>query len=96
MFEVALFLPFSNLGCIIVDEEHEQTFKQHDPAPRYHARDAAIVLAKQHKAKVLLGSATPSLESFYNVQSKKYGLTELKVRYGNVVLPEILLGRFKR
>lgn len=87
----ALFLPFSNLGCIIVDEEHEQTFKQHDPAPRYHARDAAIVLAKQHGAKVVLGSATPSLETYYNVQSKKYGLTELKVRYGNVVLPEIKL-----
>lgn len=66
----ALFLPFSNLGCIIVDEEHEQTFKQHDPAPRYHARDAAIVLAKQHGAKVVLGSATPSLETYYNVQSK--------------------------
>lgn len=87
----ALFLPFSNLGCIIVDEEHEQTFKQQDPAPRYHARDAAIVLAKQHGAKVVLGSATPSLETYYNVQSKKYGLTELKVRYGNVVLPEIQL-----
>lgn len=87
----ALFLPFSNLGCIIVDEEHEQTFKQHDPAPRYHARDAAIVLAKQQGAKVVLGSATPSLESYYNVQSNKYGLTELKVRYGNVVLPEIQL-----
>ncbi len=87
----ALFLPFSNLGCIIVDEEHEQTFKQHDPAPRYHARDAAIVLAKQHGAKVVLGSATPSLETYYNVQSNKYGLTELKVRYGNVVLPEIKL-----
>ena len=87
----ALFLPFSNLGCIIVDEEHEQTFKQHDPAPRYHARDAAIVLAKQHGAKVVLGSATPSLETYYNVQAKKYGLTELKVRYGNVVLPEIKL-----
>lgn len=87
----ALFLPFSNLGCIIVDEEHEQTYKQNDPAPRYHARDAAIVLAKQHQAKVLLGSATPSLESYYNVQTKKYGLTELNVRYGNVVLPEILL-----
>lgn len=87
----ALFLPFSNLGCIIVDEEHEQTFKQHDPAPRYHARDAAIVLAKQHGAKVVLGSATPSLETYYNVHSKKYGLTELKVRYGNVVLPEIQL-----
>lgn len=87
----ALFLPFSNLGCIVVDEEHEQTFKQHDPAPRYHARDAAIVLAKQHGAKVILGSATPSLETYYNVQTKKYGLTELKVRYGNVVLPEIQL-----
>lgn len=87
----ALFLPFLNLGCIIVDEEHEQTFKQHDPAPRYHARDAAIVLAKQHGAKVVLGSATPSLETYYNVQTKKYGLTELKVRYGNVVLPEIQL-----
>ena len=87
----ALFLPFSNLGCIIVDEEHEQTFKQNDPAPRYHARDAAIVLAKQHGAKVVLGSATPSLETYYNVQTNKYGLTELKVRYGNVVLPEIQL-----
>jgi primosomal protein N' (replication factor Y) len=87
----AMFLPFSNLGCIIVDEEHEQTYKQHDPAPRYHARDAAIVLAKQHNAKVLLGSATPSLETYYNVQTKKYGLTELKVRYANQVLPEIFL-----
>lgn len=87
----ALFLPFSNIGCIIVDEEHEQTFKQNDPAPRYHARDAAIVLAKQHGAKVVLGSATPSLETYYNVQTNKYGLTELKVRYGNVVLPEIQL-----
>lgn len=87
----ALFLPFSNLGCIIVDEEHEQTYKQTDPAPRYHARDAAIVLARQHNAKVLLGSATPSLETYYNVQSKKYGLTELNIRYGNVVLPEIEL-----
>ncbi len=87
----ALFLPFSNLGCIIVDEEHEPTYKQNDPAPRYHARDAAIVLAKQHQAKVLLGSATPSLETYYNVQTKKYGLTELNVRYGKVVLPEIFL-----
>ena len=87
----ALFLPFSNLGCIIIDEEHEPTYKQNDPAPRYHARDAAIVLARQHQAKVLLGSATPSLESYYNVQTNKYGLTELNVRYGNVVLPEIFL-----
>ena len=67
----ALFLPFSNLGLIVVDEEHEQTYKQQDPAPRYHARDAAVVLANLHKAKVLLGSATPSLESFYNVNKKK-------------------------
>ena len=87
----ALFLPFSNLGLIVIDEEHEQTFKQQDPAPRYHARDAAIVLAKQHQAKVLLGSATPSLESYYNVSVSKYGLTNLSERYGNVVLPEIEL-----
>lgn len=87
----ALFLPFSNLGLIVIDEEHEQTFKQFDPAPRYHARDAAIVLASQHKAKVLLGSATPSLETYHNVKAKKYGLVELFERYGNVVLPEIYL-----
>ncbi|MCG2612017.1 primosomal protein N' [Flavobacterium sp. SM15] len=87
----ALFLPFSNLGLIVIDEEHEQTFKQFDPAPRYHARDAAIVLASQHKAKVLLGSATPSLETYHNVNQNKYGLIELFERYGNVVLPEIYL-----
>ena len=87
----ALFLPFSNLGLIVIDEEHEQTFKQQDPAPRYHARDAAIVLAKQHEAKVLLGSATPSLESYYNTKISKYGLSSLSERYGNVVLPEIEL-----
>ena len=87
----SLFLPFSNLGFIIVDEEHEQTFKQADPAPRYHARDAAVVLAGFFKAKVLLGSATPSIESYYNAQNGKYGLIELKTRYGNVRLPEIEL-----
>ena len=87
----ALFLPFSNLSLIVVDEEHEQTFKQVDPAPRYHARDAAIVLANYHKAKVLLGSATPSIESYFNAQSKKYGLVEITERYGNVQLPEIEL-----
>lgn len=87
----ALFLPFSNLGLIVIDEEHEQTFKQQDPAPRYHARDAAIVLAKQHQAKVLLGSATPSLESYHNTTVSKYGLTTLTERFGNVVLPEIEL-----
>ncbi|MEY4963268.1 MAG: hypothetical protein RLZZ323_587 [Bacteroidota bacterium] len=87
----ALFLPFSNLSLIIVDEEHEQTFKQVDPAPRYHARDAAIVLANAHQAKVLLGSATPSIESYFNAQSDKYGLVAISERYGNVQLPEIEL-----
>ncbi|GIZ08279.1 primosomal protein N' [Flavobacterium sp. UMI-01] len=87
----SLFLPFQNLGLIIVDEEHEQTFKQMDPAPRYHARDAAIVLANLCQAKVLLGSATPSLETYYNTQSGKYGLVTLKERYGKVKMPEIEL-----
>ncbi|MBC7748684.1 MAG: primosomal protein N' [Methylotenera sp.] len=87
----ALFLPFDNLGFIIVDEEHEQTFKQVDPAPRYHARDAAIVLAHSHKAKVLLGSATPSIETYYNATSDKFGLVEISKRYGNVMMPNIEL-----
>ncbi|HMI08520.1 MAG TPA: primosomal protein N' [Flavobacterium sp.] len=87
----ALFLPFSNLGLIIVDEEHEQTFKQQDPAPRYHARDAAIVLANSHQAKVLLGSATPSIETYFNAQSGKYGLVEIFERFGNVMMPDIEL-----
>ena len=87
----ALFLPFSNLGLVIVDEEHEQTFKQVDPSPRYHARDAAIVLANNHKAKVILGSATPSIETYFNTQSGKYGLVEIFERYGNVMMPETVL-----
>ena len=87
----SLFLPFSNLGLTIVDEEHETSFKQFDPAPRYHARDAAIVLANIHKAKTLLGSATPSIESFTNAQQGKYGYVELNRRFGNVLLPEIEL-----
>ena len=87
----ALFLPFSNLGLVIVDEEHEQTFKQVDPSPRYHARDASIVLASSFKAKVLLGSATPSIETYFNAQSGKYGLVEISERYGNVRMPEIEL-----
>ncbi|WP_310377548.1 primosomal protein N' [Flavobacterium sp.] len=87
----ALFLPFSNLGLVIVDEEHEQTFKQTDPSPRYHARDAAIVLANSHKAKVILGSATPSIETYFNAQSNKYGLVEIAERFGNVKMPEIEL-----
>lgn len=87
----ALFLPFNNLGLIIVDEEHESTFKQQDPAPRYHARDAAIVLANAHQAKVLLGSATPSIETYYNATIGKFGLVVLKERFGKVPMPEIEL-----
>lgn len=87
----AMFLPFSNLGLVLVDEEHEQTFKQQDPAPRYNARDAAIVLAKSHQAKVLLGSATPSLESYYNAEKGKYGKVVLSERFGNATLPSIEL-----
>ena len=87
----ALFLPFNDLGLIVIDEEHEQTFKQSDPAPRYHARDAATVLAHFHQAKVLLGSATPSIETYFNTQNKKYGLVELTERFSKVQLPEIEL-----
>ena len=88
----AVFLPFQALGLVIVDEEHEASFKQQDPAPRYHARSAAIVLASMYPdAKVLLGSATPSMESYYNAQQGKYGLVELKTRYKNIQLPEILV-----
>jgi len=87
----ALFLPFQELGGIIIDEEHEQTFKQTDPAPRYHARDAAIVLANFHKSKVLLGSATPSIETYYNAQTAKYGLVALKERFGNGQMPVVEL-----
>jgi primosomal protein N' (replication factor Y) len=87
----ALFLPFYDLGFIIIDEEHEQTFKQSDPAPRYHARDAAIVLANGHQAKVLLGSATPSIETYFNAKSDKYGFVEISERFGKVSLPEIVL-----
>ncbi|MBO6879643.1 primosomal protein N' [Winogradskyella sp.] len=96
----ALLLPFSNLGLIIVDEEHEQSYKQFDPAPRYHARDAAVVLANMHNAKTLLGSATPSLESYFNASQGKYRLIELKTRYNNVLMPDIelvdLADKYKR
>lgn len=85
----ALLLPYQNLGLIIVDEEHDASYKQQDPAPRYHARDCAIVLANMHKAKVLLGTATPSLESYYNVKQNKYGLVELKQRFAQSKLPDI-------
>lgn len=87
----ALFLPFARLGLVLVDEEHENTFKQFDPAPRYHARDAAIVLASYHKAAVLLGSATPSIESFHNATTGKYALVCIDRRYGDVLMPEMEL-----
>lgn len=87
----ALFLPFRNLGLIIVDEEHETSYKQQDPAPRYHARDAAIVLAKRFGANVLLGTATPCLETYRNASEGKYGLVELTARFGGVQLPEVVV-----
>lgn len=87
----SLFLPFSNLGLVIVDEEHEISYKQFEPSPRYHARDTAILLAHMHQAKTLLGSATPSLESYYNATNNKYGFVKLTKRFGEVQLPEIEL-----
>lgn len=85
----SVFLPFQNLGLVIVDEEHENSYKQYEPAPRYHARDAALVLAQEQKAKVVLGSATPSYESYFNAGKGKYHLVELKQRFGEIALPEI-------
>lgn len=85
----SLFLPFRDLGLIIIDEEHDASYKQQDPAPRYHARDAAIYYATLFQAKVLLGSATPSIESYFNCQSGKYGYVHLEERFGKVSLPEI-------
>ncbi|EAR01570.1 primosomal protein N' [Maribacter sp. HTCC2170] len=87
----ALYLPYSNLGLIIVDEEHEGSFKQFDPAPRYHARDAAIVLANLHGSNIILGSATPSIESYHNSQTGKYGYASIERRFGNVLMPDIEL-----
>ena len=85
----AIFLPFQDLGIVVIDEEHESSYKQYEPSPRYHARDSAIYLAHMFGAKVLLGSATPSVESYYNAKSKKYGLVELKKRYGGAEEPEV-------
>ena len=85
----AVLLPFSKLGLVIIDEEHETSFKQQDPAPRYHARSVAIMLAHQHGAKTLLGSATPSAESWHNAETGKYGLVELDERYKGIEMPEI-------
>lgn len=85
----SVFLPFRNLGLVIVDEEHETTYKQQDPAPRYHARSVATILASFHKGKTLLGTATPSIESYYNAQCGKYGLVQMTERYSQVQLPRI-------
>jgi primosomal protein N' (replication factor Y) len=87
----AIFLPFSDLGLIIVDEEHEPSYKQQDPAPRYHARSAAIMMAHWYRAKVLLGTATPSIESYHNALSGKYGLVEMKERFQGLQLPQITM-----
>jgi len=92
----ALFLPFTDLSLVIVDEEHDSSYKQQDPAPRYHARDTAIYYASLFKAKTLLGSATPSVESYYNAATGKYGLAELLERYGQVAMPVIRLIDTKR
>lgn len=85
----SLFLPFARLGLIIIDEEHEPSFKQYDPAPRYNARDAGIMLAKLHGAKTLLGSATPSIETYYKARTGKYGLVEINERYNDSQLPDV-------
>jgi primosomal protein N' (replication factor Y) len=87
----AVFLPFKDLGLVVLDESHEPSLKQHSPAPRYHGRDAAIMLAHLNGAKVLLGSATPSLETYYNAQQKKFGLVSLNERFGGATLPTIEL-----
>lgn len=91
----SIFLPFQNLGLIVVDEAHESTFKQFDPAPRYHARDAAVVLSNLFKSKLVMGSATPSLESYHNADLHKYGLIPLNQRYGKVIPPKIELVNLK-
>ncbi len=91
----AMFLPFDNLGLVIIDEEHDSSYKQFDPAPRYNARDAAIYLARLHNAKVLLGSATPSVESYFNAKQKKYGIVKLNERYGGIEMPEIIVVNMK-
>lgn len=87
----SIFLPFAELGLIVVDEEHENSYKQHDPTPRYHARDMAVVMGQQHNARVLLGSATPSFESYLNAMTGKYGLVKLMHRHGSAQPPEIII-----
>nr|MDA3816230.1 primosomal protein N' [Prolixibacteraceae bacterium] len=92
----ALLLPFKKLGLIIIDEEHETSFKQFDPAPRYNARDAAVVLAKLHDTKVLMGTATPSFESYFNAKTQKYGYVQLNQRHHNIEMPEIFVADLKK
>ncbi len=92
----ALFLPFAQLGLVIVDEEHDPSYKQADPAPRYNARDAALVLARQHGAKALLGSATPAIDTYYKATNGKYGLARLTERFAGAILPEVELIDLKR
>lgn len=92
----SIFLPFQDLGLIIVDEEHESSFKQYDPSPRYNGRDSALVLSRIHHCHVLLGTATPALESYFNALDGKYGLVELKERYADIKLPEVLLADIKK
>lgn len=92
----AVFLPFRSLGLIIVDEEHESSFKQYDPSPRYNGRDTAIVLRAFHDAKVLLGSATPAMETYFNAEEGKYGLVSLDKRFGDLMMPEIFTANIKK
>jgi len=92
----AIFLPFTNLGLIIVDEEHENSYKQFDPAPRYNARDMAILMGNLHNAKVLLGSATPSYETYFNARSNKYGLVNLNERFQGIEMPEMIVADMQR
>jgi primosomal protein N' (replication factor Y) len=92
----AIFLPYQDLGLVIVDEEHESSFKQYDPSPRYNARDCAIVLSTIHKAQIVLGSATPSIESYHNAKNGKYELVSLEDRFGSALLPEIMCADLKK
>ncbi len=92
----SVFLPFDNLGLIIVDEEHDSSYKQHDPAPRYNARDVAMMMGQLHHAKVLMGSATPSAESYYQAKQNKYGFIQMLDRFGEAVLPEIIFANLSQ
>lgn len=92
----SVFLPFDNLGLIIVDEEHDPSYKQQEPSPRYHARDVALMIAHIHHAKVLLGSATPSIETFYQAQQGKYGYVRLQKRFGEARLPQLMLADMRQ